>query len=168
MPHQKSLRLLPSETDVPFGLVMLDQRSRTLSEVAENYTDAVETTSLFTSWGWLSNAVCSFGPPDGRSVAAGDINGIYVSIHEFGSAGNAAGALDFSLTEQAAGTALQEVSAQPFGDYSRALFGPVDYGDEITLLVQRGTFLVRVSAASLEGDPTPVAASIVQSILARM
>ena len=55
----------------------------------------------------------------------------------------------------------------PLGDYSRALYGQISYGNEITLLVQRGNLLIRLSAAQLEGDPTDVAVGIMQGILAR-
>lgn len=160
--------LLPTAGDMPDDLAEVDRRSRTLAEVAENYTDVAETTQLFTSWGWQGNAVCAFALPTGQQADSGEVNGVYASIHRFSAAANARAALDFSLTEQAAGTALQEVSTRQFGEYSRALYGPTDYGNEITLLTQQGDLFIRLSVAMLDGDPTSQAEPIMESILARV
>lgn len=159
--------LLPSVADVPDELVETGRRSRTLAELAENYSDAAETTQLFTSWGWRENAISSFALPSGQQAGSGEVNGVYASVHRFSEAANARAALDFSLTEQAAGTALGEVTTRQFGEYSRALYGPTDYGNEITLLTQQGDFFIRLSVAMLDGDPTFEAEPIMEGILAR-
>ena len=148
------LSLLPSIAEVPGGLVETGRFARPLSDVVANYTDPAATAQLFTGWGWQGNAVTSFALPSGQEAQSGQINGVYVSIHQFGSPDAAREALDFSLTEQAAGTALQEISTRPLGEYTRTLYGPMDYGNETTVLVQQGDLLIRVSAAMLDGDPT--------------
>ena len=157
--------LLPAVDEVPGELVETGRRTRTLVDVADNYTDAAETTRLFTEWGWQQNAVASFALPSGQEARSGQVNGVYVSIHQFSSADGARAALDFSLTEQAAGTSLQEVNVRPLGEYTRALYGPQDYGNETTLLTQQGGFLIRVSVAMLDGDPTAEAESTLEAIL---
>src|SRR5699024_9744117 len=91
-----------------------------------------------------------------------------VSIHQFGDAKAAREALDFSIGEQAAGTVLQEITTQLLGDYTRALYGPEDYGNETTVLVQQGSFLIRVSAAMLDGDPTADAVAVTEAILLKV
>lgn len=157
--------LLPSAETIPDGLVLLNQRSRSLEELAENYPDPTETVSLFTSLGWSGNVVCSYGPPDGTSVDSNRVNGIYVSIHSFDSPESAKVALDHSLDGQMEGSPLSEVAAPVLGEYSRALYGRYDYGNEITLLVQRGTEFFRLSVSSLDIDPMDQAADIMTSML---
>lgn len=160
-------QLLPTEDEVPSGLVLLNTRSRALDEVAANYPDPAETEELFTSLGWDGNAIRSFGLPDGTTAAPDGINGIYASIHAFDSSDSAVAALDYSMDAQAAGTPLQEIAGPALGDYSRTLYGPMEYGNEVTLLVQEGNLFLRVSAASLEGDPTGVAQGLMELMLAR-
>lgn len=126
------LSLLPGAADLPAGLVETGRRSRTLPDVADNYTDTAETTQLFTEWGWQGNAVASFVLPPGQDVRNGEVNGVYVSSHRFASAEGARSALEFSLTEQAAGTSLQEVTAPQLGEYTRVLSGTMEHGTEIT------------------------------------
>ena len=106
--------------------------------------------------------------PSGGSRPSGDVDGIYVSIHAFSSPENAIAALDFSLVEQQTGTDLYEVAVEPIGDYSRALYGPMPYGMEITLLVQKANLLIRVSASSPDGDPTNVGIATTQAIIAKV
>jgi len=157
--------LLPSAETIPVDLVRLNQRSRSLEELAKNYPDPAETVSLFTSLGWSGNVVCSYGPPDGTSVDSDRVSGIYVSIHSFGSPESAKVALDHSLDGQIEGSPLSEVRTPFLGEYSRALYGRYDYGNEITLLVQRGNEFFRLSVSSLDIDPTDQAAEIMTSML---
>jgi murein DD-endopeptidase MepM/ murein hydrolase activator NlpD len=159
------MSLLPSIADVPGGLVETGRRTRTLPDVVANYTDPAETTQLFMAWEWQGNAVASFALPSGQGAQSGQVNGVYVSIHQFSGADEARAALDFSLTEQAAGTDLQEAPNLPLGEYTRVLYGPTDYGNETTVLTQQGGLLIRVSAAMLDGDPTADAASVTEAIL---
>lgn len=159
--------LLPVQADIPDGLVQLDKRSRSLAEVTKNYTNPAVATQNFTSWGWVANVVCSFGVPEGQTAQSGVLNGVYISIHQFGSSDGAKQALDFSLTEQQTGQPLDEVDVGQFGDYTRGLYGLLDYGYETTILAQKGDLLVRVSAAMLDGDPTAKAQQIMTAILAK-
>ena len=162
------MSLLPSIADIPGGLIETGRRTRSLPEVAGNYTDPAEATQLFTEWGWQGNAVASFALPSGQQAQSGQVNGVYVSIHQFPGPDEARAALDFSLTEQAAGTSLQEITASPVGEYSRALYGPMDYGNETTVLTQQGRFFIRVSVAMLDGDPTADAVSVTEAILLKV
>lgn len=159
------LSLLPEISDVPSGLVETGRQTRTLPDVVANYTDAAETTQHFTQWGWEQNAIASFALPSNQGAQSGEVNGVYVSIHRFGSPEAGRAALDFSIAEQAAGTSLQEIDTRQFGEYTRALYGSMDYGNETTLLTQQGGLLIRVSAAMLDGDPTAEAESIMQGIV---
>ncbi len=159
--------MLPTVNDIPDGLSELSSSSRSLQEATAKYPDPADATAQFTAWGWQANAICNFGPVPISAWEEGKLNGVYVSIHQFDSPSHAAAALDYSLTAQATGTPLQEVATQNYGDYTRALYGPLDYGNEITFLVQKGNLFVRVSAASVGADPTPKAEVILQTILAK-
>jgi hypothetical protein len=152
---------------VPEQLVFIGDKNRSLAEVAANYEDPAGITAMFTGWGWQGNVTRAYQMPDGVYPEQTEINGVYVSIHAFGSQEDAVAALDYSLADQAGSTGASEVASPGLGDYSRALFGQQSYGNEITLLVQRHNLLIRVSAAELEGDPTSVAVTIMQGILAR-
>ncbi|MDQ3525336.1 MAG: hypothetical protein M3451_09815 [Chloroflexota bacterium] len=159
--------LLPSDSDVSALLVLAGEQSRSLAEVAANYTDPAEITAIFSGWGWQGNVTRAFAMPDGVYPEQTQINGVYVSIHAFGSP-QAAAALDYSMMDQAASTGAYEVSVTPLGDYSRALLGEMSFDNEITLLVQRSNLLIRLSTAQLEGDASGVAVGIMQGILGRM
>ncbi len=162
------MAILPSSADMPSGLVETGRRTRALPEVASNYTDAAETTQRFTTWGWQGNAVASFALPSGQEAQSGEVNGVYVSIHQFRDSAAAREALDFSLTEQAAGTSLQEITISPLGEHTRALYGPMDYGNETTILVQQGNLFIRVSAAMFDGDPTAETVAVAEAILLKV
>lgn len=159
--------MMPTVNEIPDGLSKLSSSSRSLAEVTSKYPDPMDALAQFTAWGWQANAICNFGPIPASAWEEGKLNGVYVSIHQFDSADHASAALDYSLTAQSTGTSLEEISTQNFGDYTRALYGLLDYGNEVTFLVQKGNLFVRVSAASVGGDPTPKAAAILQTILAK-
>lgn len=61
--------------------------------------------------------------------------------------------------------ALEEVSGIELGDSSRVLVGDMVYGTEITLYVQHGAQVIRLSASSPEGDPTAEATRLMQAML---
>lgn len=159
--------LLPGPEDVPSGLMLTDDRQRALAEVVGNYDDPAETTALFRDWGWQGNAIRTYSAPEDGSSPPGGIVTVYASVHRFDGAAATAEALDYSLLAQAATTDVTEVVADAVGDYSRALYGPSPTGDEVTLLVQSGDALIRVSVVSPIIDPTQTAIDIVRSVLAR-
>lgn len=157
--------ILPAEDQAPDGLVIISDGERTLDDVASGFNDPVATIEQFVAWGWQGNVIRAFHTPEDGSSDPGTIDGIYISVHEFGSAENAAAALDYSLDAHAADTNLQETTVSQQGDSSRALYGTLPYGNEITLYVQRGNLLIRLSASSPEGDPTSEAVELMRSIL---
>lgn len=164
---------LPSRSDVPVQLIVTSDRSRTLDEVAANYSDPVGMTTLFRSWGWQGNVIRAFAPPGGAPLSDPNlVGGVYVSVSSFDSAASAAEALDYSLIVQAEGASLIEIGPPPFAYYGRTLYGEVDYlGDgflqyEITYLVQVDNVLLRLTVASPDGDPFPVAYDVMAAMLA--
>jgi hypothetical protein len=157
--------VLPTEEQVPNGLVMIEDRDRTLDEITANFSDPAAARERFVAWGWQRNSIRAFHVPEGTALDPTEIDGIYISVHAFGSPEAAADALTYSFDVQAATTGLSEMPIDPLGDSSRALYGKVSYGNEITLYVQQGTLLIRLSASSPEGDPRAEATELMRAML---
>ncbi len=157
--------LLPTEAQVPNGLVVIEDGERSLEDVAAGFSDPEDATRRFIAWGWQRNVIRAFHVPEGASFDPNEIDGIYISVHEFGSADGAAEALDYSLNVHADATDLEEISVDRLGDSSRALYGKMPYGNEITLYVQQGNVLIRLSASSPQGDPRTEAIALMQTVL---
>ena len=150
--------VLPEERDVPAGLELVSDRQRSLGQVAANYIDPAETEQRFERWEWEGNVTRTF---EGDGGATG-ITYVYVSIHRFGSSSGAARALEYSVDDQMASTEAEEISIAPIGDQARALAINSSASDELTLYVQDGGVLVRVTVTSIGNDPEEVALEIAQ------
>ncbi len=154
--------ILPTEDQVPNGLVIIDEGERTLRDVTQGFTDPDEATSMLVEWGWERNVIRAFHTPDDAESDPEEIDGIYISVHEFESSDAAAEALDYSVDIHLADTNLAERDQDELGETSRVLFGEQPYGDEITLYVQEDDVLIRLSASSPEGDPTEEAIALME------
>lgn len=157
--------VLLAADQAPNGLVVIDDRERSLDEITANFSDPAAARERFLAWGWQRNSIRAFNVPAGTSLDPSLIDGVYISVHEFGSSRAAAEALAYSFDVQAAATELNEMPIEPLGDSSRALYGRVAYGNEITIYVQRDNVLVRLSASSPEGDPRAEALALVRTML---
>jgi len=157
--------VLPTVDQVPNGLVIISDGERTLADVASGFSDPAATIEQFVAWGWQGNVIRAFHVADETASDPAAIDGIYISVHEFGSPRFAAEALDYALAAHAAGTTLEETGVDGLGDYARALYGPMPYGNEITLYVQQGNSLIRLSASSPEGNPTVEATGLMRTML---
>jgi hypothetical protein len=166
-PDARIERFLLSEEQVPEGLVVIQDGERTLEDVAGGFSDPDATIDQFLEWGWRNNVVRAFHIPAGTEADPEEIDGIYMSVHEFGSAEDAAAALDYSVNAHIAGGEgnIDELPDIQMGDSSRVLYGELSYGDEITLYVQEDNVLIRLSAASPEGDPTREATDLMNTVL---
>jgi hypothetical protein len=151
--------LLPLQHEVPSDLTHTGDQNRTLADVAVNYTSPSETERLFTSWGWKENVTRNYE----RTGWSSGVTWVYVSIHRFDSASGALNALEYSLNDQMASTGAWEVSVSPLADTTRALATSSD----LTVYVQQGNLLIRLTIAAPGGDPMPMAVSIIQAILGR-
>jgi len=158
--------LLPTEDQVPPGLVRTEDVERTLEEVATNYDDPGGTEQQFAAWGWEGNVVRRFAAPDAPGLSPGSTTSVYISIHRFGSDAAAAEALAYSFGDQAAATNAQEVAIDSIGDEARALVVRTPGHNEITIYARTTGLLIRVSAGSETGDPTADAQTVVEAILA--
>jgi len=97
---------LLTETQVPNSLVVIEDRERSLDEITANFSDPVAARERFLDWGWKRNSIRAFNVPAGTSLDPSLIDGIYISVHEFGSPQAAAEALVYSLDVQADATGL--------------------------------------------------------------
>ncbi|MBA2247085.1 MAG: hypothetical protein H0W23_03070 [Chloroflexia bacterium] len=156
---------LPTEAQVPPDLAMTEDRARTLDEVTANFADPAAARQQFVEWGWQRNLIRAFHTPEDAPVAPELIDGIYVSVHEFGTPEFAAEALDYSFGVQAADGSLAEIPIDPLGETSRALYGTLSYGNEVTIYVQQGNLLIRLSASAPEGDPRAQAIDLMETML---
>ncbi len=154
-----------TEDQVPSGLVIIMDGERTLDDVVANFTDPAAATKQFEEWGWQGNVVRGFHVPNGTKHDPAEIDGIYISIHAFGNSRAALDALDYAFAIHIAGTDLEELGTDALGDYSRAIYGEVGYGNEITYYVQSGNLLIRFSASSPEGDPRSEAEALLRTML---
>lgn len=160
-----SLFLL-EEDQVPEGLVTIQDGERTLEDVASGFSDPEAAMEQFVEWGWRRNVVRAFHVPENADADPNQIDGIYMSVHEFDSPASAAAALDYAFDVHAEGSGLKEMPDPRMGDYSRGLYGRLSYGNEVTLYVQQGNVLIRLSAASPQGDPRAATKELMEIVLA--
>ncbi|CAA9558175.1 MAG: hypothetical protein AVDCRST_MAG87-1363 [uncultured Thermomicrobiales bacterium] len=156
---------LPAKAQVPPDLVMTEDRERSLDEVTVNFADPAAARQQFVEWGWQRNQIRAFHTPEDAPVQPERIDGIYVSVHEFGTPEFAAEALDYSFDVQSADGALAEIPIDPLGETTRALYGTLSYGNEVTIYVQRDNLLIRLSASSPTGDPRAQATDLMETML---
>jgi hypothetical protein len=157
--------MLPTAAQVPHGLVVISDGERTLADVASGFSNPDAAAKQFMDWGWQGNVIRAFHLPSTTKADPNDIDGIYISVHEFGGPEFAAEALDYAFETHATDPNLDEVSLSSFGDYSRVLYGKLSYGNEVTIYVQQGSYLIRLSASSPTGDPRAEATALAQTIL---
>lgn len=163
--------MLPAEAAMPQGLAQTEELQRTAEELAQNSPDPSDLARRLEGWGWRENVVRRFGPPPGSSAPADGTTFVEVSVHLFGSAEAASEALDYFADERATVGDMRDVALEPLGDRSRAITGDslvsaVPGGNEVTLYVQDGAALIRVTAVSPEGDPAADAIMVAQAVLA--
>lgn len=159
--------ILLTEDEVPDELVMTDDRERTLAEVASGFASPEAAEKRFRGWGWRTNSVRAFRTPPDVSTDPRQIDGIYISVHQFGTPEDAAAALAYSVQIHLENADLAEQDHEPLGDASTVLYGPMTYGNEVTYYVQQGDLLIRLSASSPKGDPRPAADDLIATMLAR-
>jgi hypothetical protein len=159
--------LLPTQNDVPNGLVIVAENQRTLDQVAQNYSDPSDTTKRFTHWGWKGNVTRTFGVPPGGSAPVGGTISIYVSIHKFGKGSYAQDALNYSFDNQVGSTGAAEVTAPNVGDGSRAMSVTTDSGNEATIYVRKGSALLRITVMSVNANPLNEAVFIALNLLTK-
>jgi hypothetical protein len=112
-----------------------------------------------TSWGWQGNAYFNYA----GATAAGTTS-LEVSFHLFATDAGATEAMSYFAAGRALMVGLSPVPLARVGDQVLAVGGATDGGNEVTIYLRLGTFLVRISAVAPVGDPGPDALATAQGI----
>jgi hypothetical protein len=149
------LDLLPTQAEMPPGLVLADEAERSQAEVVASLGGTEEASQLLDEWGWSGNAFRDFiadaeaPPPTGTTF-------LNASVHRFADAQAANNAMvvfsDYVIFTQG----LQNVDAPAIGDDAVLLVGAPDGIPLAVLYAQEGPILYRIggSSGSAEADPT--------------
>lgn len=160
--------LLPTSAEVPSHVVFALDQDRDLATMTSYYDDPAATLQLYQGWGWQGNVTRSYNMGSTGMPPAGEIEGIYTSIHLFSDPGSANAAAEFIFTDMIGDyITVEEITLDPIGDWSRALYGTVSYGNQTTIVVQRGPIVFLIYASSRDGNPTIDTWNIAEAIVRR-
>jgi hypothetical protein len=159
--------LLPLPDQISPGLAIADEGSRTLADLAANFSNPEEAAQFLADWDWQGNTFRFFESADLTDSGTLE-SSVEVSITRFADPAGAAAALSYFLQDRAA--LLGQTEAQPerrIGDESRALSGKFEGSNESTLYVRSGGLVVRVTVRSAHGSLPATPERIAEAILAR-
>jgi hypothetical protein len=160
------LDLLPTQSQVPEGMLLTNEAERSKADVVEQLGDTDEAAQHLDDWGWSGNAYRDFiADPDAANPGA--LSFLNVSVHRFADAESAANAMVFFSDQVIIGQGLEEVEAPAIGENARLLKGAPDGSPLTVLYVQQGPIMYRIggSAATVDGDPTPDVLSVASAII---
>jgi hypothetical protein len=161
------LAFLPSQDQVPSGLVLADEAERSKQDVAAALGGTDEAFQLLDDWGWSGNAFRDFVLPQDVEPGPGGTTFLNVSVHRFADAESAANALIYFSDQVVISQGLQDVEAPAIGDSARLLVGAPD-GVPLTIFyVQDGPIMYRMggSSANIDSDPTADVLAVAQAIV---
>ncbi len=156
--------MLPTEDEVPEGLVQVEEGNRTADDITATFPDPDDAAAQFAAWGWEGNAFRVFGAPEGTIAPTDGTTSIDVSIHRFANAAVASEALFYLVNARSALGAFEDAPVDPMGDLSVALAGQMGGNNEASIYVQRRDVVIRVTAISPEGDPLADAEAVAQTV----
>jgi hypothetical protein len=149
------LDLLPTQDQLPPGLILADEAERSQDEVVASLGGTDEAAQLLDEWGWSGNAYRDFiadpeaPPPTGTTF-------LNVSVHRFADAASANNAMvvfsDYVIFNQG----LQREESPAIGDDAILLVGAPDGVPLAVLYAQDGPIMYRIggSSGAAEADPT--------------
>ncbi len=159
--------LLPTVTEIGGDFQISDDRSRTLDEQANAFSDVDAAARQLAASNWQENAFRVYQSSD-RSSSGAPLATLEISLTRFASAENAAAALPFFVQDRAASAGQNEArNLTPIGDEARALNGFIGDAFDSTLYVRSGPLLLRISAASATGSPILSPEQIARGIIER-
>lgn len=161
------LDFLPSQEQVPAGLVLADEAERSKQDVAAALGGTDEAFQLLDDWGWSGNAFRDFVLPQDAEPGPGGTTFLNVSVHRFADAASAANALIYFSDQVVISQGLQDVEAPVVGESARLLVGAPD-GVPLTIFyVQDGPIMYRMggSSANADSDPTADVLAVAQAII---
>ena len=161
------LDFLPTQEQVPAGLVLADEAERSKQDVAAALGGTDEAVQLLDDWGWSGNAFRDFVLPQDAEPGPSGTTFLNVSVHRFADAESAANALIFFSDQVVISQGLQDVEAPAIGETARLLVGAPD-GVPLTIYsVQDGPIMYRMggSSANADSDPTADVLAVAQAII---
>ena len=161
------LELLPTQEQVPAGLVLVDEAERSKAEVVAALGGTEEAAQLLDDWGWSGNAFRDFIADD-TAIVPGGTTFLNVSVHRFADAESASNAMIFFSDQVVFGQGLQEVEPPAVGENARLLRGAPDGVPLSVLYAQQGPIMYRIggSTSSADGDPTADVLTVAGEIIA--
>jgi hypothetical protein len=149
------LELLPTQEQVPAGLILVDEAERSKEEVIAALGGTEEAAQLLDDWGWSGNAFRDFIADEDAPPESGT-SFLNVSVHRFADAESAANAMVFFSDQVIFGQGLEEVEPPAIGESARLLRGAPDGVPLAVLYAQQGPIMYRIggSTDSPDGDPT--------------
>ena len=149
------LELLPTQDQVPAGLVLVDEAERSKEEVIAALGGTEEAGQLLDDWGWSGNAFRDFIADD-TTDSPGETTFLNVSVHRFADPESAANAMVFFSDQVILVQGLEEVEAPAIGESARLLKGAPDGVPLTVLYAQQGPIMYRIggSTETPDGDPT--------------
>jgi hypothetical protein len=149
------LELLPTQDQVPAGLVQVDEAERSKEEVIAALGGTEEASQLLDDWGWSGNAFRDFIADD-TAEPAGGTTFLNVSVHRFADPESAANAMVFFSDQVIFVQGLEEVEPPAIGESARLLKGAPDGVPLTVLYAQQGPIMYRIggSTETPDGDPT--------------
>jgi hypothetical protein len=149
------LELLPTQDQVPGGLVQVDEAERSKEEVIAALGGTEEAAQLLDDWGWSGNAFRDFIADEDAPPQSGTTF-LNVSVHRFADSESAGNAMVFFSDQVIFGQGLEEVEPPAIGESARLLRGAPDGVPLSVLYAQAGPIMYRIggSTESPDGDPT--------------
>ena len=162
------LAFLPSESQVPAGMILADEAERSKAEVLEQLGDTQEAADELDAWGWSGNAYREFVIPPDTAPETGGATFLNVSVHRFADTPSAAEAMIVFSDQVIFVQGLQEIEAPAIGDSARLLQGSPDGVPLTVLYAQQGPIMYRIGGSSNEngGDPTADVLAVAAEIIA--
>ena len=161
------LELLPTQAQMPAGLILADEAERSKDEVIAALGGTEEAAQLLDDWGWSGNAFRDFiadedAPPESGTTF------LNVSVHRFADSESATNAMVFFSDQVILVQGLEEVEAPAIGESARLLKGAPDGVPLTVLYAQQGPIMYRIggSTESPDGDPTADVLAVAGEIIA--
>jgi hypothetical protein len=161
------LDLLPTQAQMPPGLILADEAERSQVEVVSSLGGTEEASQLLDEWGWSGNAFRDF-IADPEAPPATGTTFLNASVHRFADAPSANDAMvvfsDFVIFNQG----LERVDAPAIGDDAVLLVGAPDGIPLAVLYAQDGPILYRIggSSGAAGADPTSDVLAVAGEIVA--
>lgn len=157
--------LLPAEEEVPDGLTLVEEGSRSLQEIADSFPDPADARRKLQQWGRDANVYRNFSGT-GDSVTKNGTFWLEVSLHRFSSTQNATSAADYFAAGRQAAMDIPGVPVERIAKPTIAIGGQTGDGFETTIYTVAGPVLVRVTAiAERDGNPVEDATAVARVVV---